>query len=237
MFTIPYFICFIATCKSLKKAAKKSGLYTILLPSGTVEVYCEMEINGGGYTFFSSDSLSRINQSDIDAIFTNKTDVLLRLLKLDNSQPYTVIRQYINTGGLSVQLNAFVNYTQPMNYQISDYLFLGLLPKKDSRPFQVEGLKSNGQDVTFVCCDAIKNNYFAFFSAKTATFTSVLACDQTNFDTNWRGTAIATNPSSIMPTRFFMLTELHFGGCGCYVESGKWPVRTNPAKAAAIGMR
>ena len=194
-----------------------------------------MEINGGGYTFFSSDSLSRITQSDIDAIFTNKTDVLLRLLKLDNSQPYTVIRQYINTGGLSVQLNAFVNYTQPMNHQISDYLFLGLLPKNDTHPLQ--GLKANGQNVTFSNCGSGNHNYFAFFSAKTATFTSVYGCDQTNFDTNWRGTAIAPNPSSIMPTRFFMLTELHFGGCGCYVESGKWPLRRNPAKAAAIGIR
>lgn len=235
--TIPQFTCFPATCRSLKKAGKKSGLYTVLLPSGTTEVYCEMEINGGAYTFIASDSLSNINQSDIDAILTDKTNVLFRLLKLDNTQPYTIIKQFINTGGLSVQLNAFKNYTQPMNHAISDYLFLGLLPKKNSRASQVEGFKSNGHNVSFTNCDGAKNNYFAFFSAKTATHTPVLACDDTKLDTNWRGTAISPKSSSIMPTKFFMLTEMHFGGCGCYVESGSWPLRANPAKATAIGLR
>ena len=228
---------FLATCKSLKEAGKKSGIYKVLLPNGIFEVYCEMDINGGAYTFISKNVLSRIQQSDIDSIFKDRSHVLLRLLKPDNTQPYTIIQQYIDTGGLSFQVNAFVNYTQPINHAVSDYLFLGLLPAKYSLYGQIEGLKSNGLDVTFGSCASNSNSYFAFFSASTAIDRNMLACDSTRFDIKWRGSALYPNPSSIMPTEFFMLTELHFGGCGCYTESGIWPVRDNPALATAIGLQ
>ena len=218
-------------------AGKKSGVYQILLPSGIIQVYCEMDINGGGYTFLSEESLSKINQSDIDVIFTNKSNVLLRLLKPNASQPYTVIEQYIKTGGLSVQLNAFVNYTKPKNHLISDFLFLGILPKQYVRQNQIEGFISNGISITFNTCDVGGNNYMAFLSAKTAIYTNLIACDGTQMDTKWRGTAKSPEISSKMPLNFFMLTEFHFGGCGCYVESGSWPGRANPANATAIGMR
>ena len=214
-------------------AGKKSGVYQILLPSGIFQVYCEMDINGGGYTFLSKDSLSKLSQSDIDVIFTNKSDVLLRLLKPDVSQPYTVIEQYIKTGGLSVQLNAFVSYTAPVNRIISDYLFLGILPKEYVRKNQVEGFISNGINITYTTCTVLGNNLMAFFAAKTAVHTSPVG----KIDIRWRGTAKFPETSSQMPLDFFMLTELHFGGCGCYVESGSWPGRVNPANATAIGMR
>ena len=214
-------------------AGKKSGVYQILLPSGIIKVYCEMDINGGGYTFLSKESLSKINQSDIDVIFTNKSDVLLRLLRPDDSQPYTVIEQYIKTGGLSVQLNASVNYTESKNYMISDYLFLGFLPGQYVRKYQIEGVISNGLDVTYKNCNGHKNNYMAFYAANTAAVTSVLG----NIDIRWRGTAKFPETSSRMPLDFFMLTEVHFGGCGGYSESGSWPGRVNPANATAIGMR
>ena len=196
-----------------------------------------MDINGGAYTFISKHTLSTIKQSDIDSIFTDKSHVLLRLLKPDNSQPYTIIQQYIDTGGLSVQVNAFVNYTRPINYAVSDYVFLGLLPAKYSVYRQTEGLKSNGLDVTFRNCAGTPNNYFALFSASTAINKNMLACDDTRFDIKWRGSALNSNPPSIMPAEFFMLTELHFGGCGCYIESSRWPSRQHPAKATAIGLR
>ena len=227
----------VATCKSLKMAGKKSGVYQVLLPSGIVQVFCEMDINGGGYTFLSKESLSKINQSDIDVIFKNTSDVLLRLLKPDDSQPYTVIEQYIKTGGLSVQLNAFVNYTEPANHIISDYLFLGILPKDYVRKNQIEGFISNGISATFTTCNVHGNNYMAFFVAQAAISTDITGCDKTKMDTKWRGTAKLPELSSTMPLNFFMLTEFHFGGCGCYVESGSWPGRANPANATAIGMR
>ena len=218
-------------------AGKKSGIYKVILPSGIFRVYCEMDINGGAYTFISKNTLSTIKQSDIDSIFTDKSHVLLRLQKPNNSQPYTIIQQYIDTGGLSVQLNAFVNYTAPINHAVSDYLFLGFLPKKYSHQNQTEGLISNGVNLTFRNCDGIPNHYFAFYSASPPSDTVIHSCDDTKFDTKWRESAILPNPSSTMPAEFFMPTELYFGGCGCYIESSKWPSRENPANSTAIGLR
>ena len=214
-----------------------SGVYKILLPSGIFEVYCEMDVNGGVYTFISSAALSKINQSDIESIFTDKSNVLLVLLKPDGSQPYTIIKQYIDTGGLSVQLNAFVGYKPPINHIISDYLLVGLLPANNFSKGQVVGLKSNGYSITYTTCDNTKSNLIALYSAKTAHDQAIRSCDRTKFDTQWRSTAILKNSSSIIPITFFMLTELRFSGCGCYVQSGSWPHRDSPANATAIGLR
>ena len=215
-------------------AGKTSGLYRVLLPSGAIEVYCEMGINGGAYTFISSEALSRIKQEDIDTIFRDKSHVLLVLLKPNHSQAYTIIKQYIETGGLSVQLNGFVGYNRPLNYMISDYLYLGVLPRSYALQGQIEGFKSNGHAITFRNCNGQQNSYFAFYSAEVAQYTYV-GCG--SFDSSWRGTAKHKTSISKMPIKFFMLTAMHFGGCGCYVQSGSWPYRANPAKRAAIGLR
>ena len=214
-----------------------SGVYNVLLPSGVIEVYCEMDINGGAYTFIASDALSKIKQADIDTIFTDKSNVLLVLQNPNNSQPYTIVKQYIDTGGLSVQLNAFVGYNQPKNHMISDYLLVGLLPANNFSKGQVVGLRSNGHSITYTTCDQTKANLIALYSAKTAHDQAIRSCDRTKFDTQWRSTAILRNSSSIIPITFFMLTELRFSGCGCYVQSGSWPHRDSPANATAIGLR
>ena len=225
------------TCKFLKEVGKKSGTYKVLLPSGIFQVYCEMDINGGVYTFISKNTRSRIQQSDIDIIFTDRSHVLLRLLKPDNHQPYTIIQQYIDTGGVSVQVNAFVNYTQPRNHALSDYLFLGLLPKKHSHRYQTEGLMSNGVNLTFRNCDGNPNSYFAFFSAEVQIAQNSGPFNDGSLDSRWRTSAIYPNPQLTMPAEFFMFTELHFGGCGCYTESSRWPSWPNAANATAIGLR
>ena len=57
------------------------------------KVYCEMGLNGGGYTFLSPAALSRITATDISEIFTNKTTFLMRIRRTDETQPYAVLRQ------------------------------------------------------------------------------------------------------------------------------------------------
>ena len=196
-----------------------------------------MEVNGGGYTLLSRDALSRIDQSDVSTIFTDKSNVLLFLQKPDNTQPYTIIKQYIATGGVSVQVNAFAGYMQPRNHMISDYLYVGLLPENHIHQGQVEGFVSNGHNVTYTNCNGETHNYFAFYTAKTPVETRVFFCDTWSFDSKWRGTATYKNSSSKIPMKFFMLTVMYFGGCGCYAESGSWANRANPANSSAIGLR
>ena len=159
------------------------------------------------------------------------------LIKPDDSQPYTVIEQYIKTGGLSVQLNADNGYRRPINYNISDYLLLGLLPASHSREAQVEGLKSNGRSITFTNCNGNPRNQLIFYTAENAYRNNTKSCDSTRMDIDWRGTVKSAESSSKMPIYFYMLTEFSFGGCGCYTVSSSWSGRENPANATAIGMR
>ena len=170
-------------------------------------------------------------------IFTNKSDVLLRLLKPDDSQPYTVSEQFIKTGGLSVKLNAFNGYQRPTIYNISDYLLLGLLPASHSQENQEEGLKSNGRSITYVNCDGSGKNVLAFYAGGNAHDNEIKSCDGTRMDIELRGTAKIPESSFKMPIDFYMLTEFLFGGCSCYTVSSSWPGRENPANATATGMR
>merc|ERR1711962_125053 len=84
------------SCKDLKEMypSHKSGLYTILLPCGEHQVYCEMSINGGGYTFIPSDLLPLLTKDDIKYLTKNQDDVLLRISRPDGTQPYTVLKPY-----------------------------------------------------------------------------------------------------------------------------------------------
>ncbi|XP_078371382.1 uncharacterized protein LOC144655036 [Oculina patagonica] len=53
---------------------------------------------------------------------------------------------------------------------------------------------------------------------------------------NWRSKGIPiTHPDRMMPNEFFFLTELHYGGCGCYSSSDRW--RKYGYHATAIGVR
>ena len=53
---------------------------------------------------------------------------------------------------------------------------------------------------------------------------------------DWRSKAKPmTNPNHMMPNKFFFLTELHFGGCGCYTSSDRW--NKFGYNSTAIGIR
>ena len=220
----------------LKRAGFSSGIYNLRFQSGIHEVYCEMVINGGGYTFFSNVTLSKINQGDLDMVFTNHDDVLLRLLKPDGGQSYTIVKQYIDTGGLSVQLSKYSGYRKPGNSGIAAYLYLGLLPVADSKKGDTQGLKSNNMDVTFRNCDGNSNNYFAFFAKpndKPPKYNGHY--EHQGLAVKWRGTAILHH--SRLPRKYFLFTTIGFGGCGCYTESSAWSQSTHPALGTAIGVR
>lgn len=194
-----------------------------------------MQINGGGYTFFSNLTIPKINQGDLTFVFKNNEDVLLKLLNLDGSQSYTVVKQYINTGGLSVQVNQHTGYNRPSNFGI-DYLFLGLLPTAKSKKGDTQGLKSNGHDVTFKNCDGNANNYFAFYSRPNNKEPNYNGNYETKgIAVKWRSTAI--QHSTRMPREYFLFTAIGFGGCGCYTESSAWSRSTHPALGTAIGVR
>ena len=58
-----------------------------------VQMYCEMGLNGGGYTFIHPQDLSLMTDAQLQTMFTDRKTFLMRLRKCDGSQPYAVLSQ------------------------------------------------------------------------------------------------------------------------------------------------
>ena len=109
----------------------QSGLYSIQPVPGckALIVYCEMTIAGGGFTFVPRTAIRDTQESKqlISKLFTDRTQVLMRIQKKDGTQPYTLVRQlpeykqYL----LGARVNNYVGYTSPLNSHMKDYLLLG----------------------------------------------------------------------------------------------------------------
>ena len=56
---------------------------------------------------------------------------------------------------------------------------------------------------------------------------------------NWRNSAKRPASTRRIPVDFFLFTEMHFGGCGCYTSSDRWLLSdtVNPAFGTAIGLK
>ena len=107
-----------------------SGLYSIQpVPGGkVVTVYCEMAIEGGGFTFVPRTAIRGIeSQQMISELFTDRTQVLMRIQKKDGTQPYTLVQQLpeYKQHLLGARVNNYDGYTSPANSHLEDYLLLG----------------------------------------------------------------------------------------------------------------
>ena len=221
-----------------------SGVYKIQpLPNiPHIEVYCEMDIHGGGFTFLPR-NLTRSPHADliVKALFRDKKNVLLKLQKkADRSESYTLIQphpSWCNTD-FGLLVNSFSGYTTPQNAFMKKYIFLGIIPASAARSHSYQGFKSNGHTIQFRNCDKNPNSLFAFmpnFHHQTPSgYHPNLIYESTGVAVNWRSKAIAI-PNRRMPNEFFFLTELHFGGCGCYTSSNRWT--KYGFHATAIGVR
>ena len=222
-----------------------SGVYKIqpLPNTDPIEVYCEMAIHGGGFTFLPRSVTRRPNGRDIvNALFRDRKNVLLKLQKKgDRSEFYTVIQphpSFANTD-FGVLVNNFDGYTAPQNAFMNDYIFLGIIPKSAASNRNMQGLKSNGHIIEFPNCDTNPNSLFAFMPNHNlqtpAGYHPDLRYENAGVAVGWRSKAIPiTSPDRMMPNEFFFLTELHFGGCGCYTSSDRWK---DGFHATAIGIR
>ena len=236
------------SCKAIQKVFPKSlsGIYEIQpRENGPVlKVYCDMGFSNGGWTFLSRSAIRKgVDQRDINAIFKDRREVLLRVQKADGTQPYTVIKQLTDNQKqvLGLRLNNFQGYTSPQNAATQKfYLLLGILPKSEANQRNTQGFVSNGKGLTFGNCDGNPNSYFAFFPNHFETPSSAYhpnpVYDIRGLAVTWRSTAIRMNSGRTMPNDFIFLTEMHFGGCGCYTSSNRW-TRSEPALGTAIGFR
>lgn len=210
-----------------------------------IQVYCEMAIDKGGFTFLPR-SLTRRpdSQQIVNALFKDKKNVLLKLQKKeDRSESYTLIQplsSFANTD-FGILINKFRDYTQPRNHFMKEYIFFGIIPASAARNNNFQGFRSNGHPVQFKNSDKNPNSLFAFLpnhnlQNPSSYLSSSPIYENRGVAVGWRSKAIPiTNPDRMMPNKFFFLTELHFGGGGCYTSSDRW--NKYGYHATAIGIR
>ncbi|XP_028406415.1 uncharacterized protein LOC114528883 [Dendronephthya gigantea] len=233
------------SCLEIRRSSPfaRSGEYKILVGyNSLITVYCDMEEDGGGYTFIPRDAVKRWKFPGlIKQIFKQKSRVLLRIKRKDERQPFTMINQlstYLREE-FSVLMHTYSpGYARPVNYRLGDYIYLGILPESIARSRSVQGFRSNGKSVAFRNCDANPNAYFAFFPNHNRRPVNNYLRGNPIFErqgvaVHWRRTAVFKPWRKKMPSNYFFLTELHFGGCGTYTSSDRW----YDAIGTAIGLR
>ena len=225
-----------------------SGVYKIYpLPNAApIDVYCELEIEGGGFTFLQGSLTLRSDaQQIVNILFKDKKNVLLKLQKrVGRNESYTLIQPHPNftSTDFGVLVNSYSGYTAPKNKFMNQYILLGILPKSVAQNKNTQGFRSNEDTVEFKSCDKKSgNSLFAFMPNHNLQTPSSyhgfnLVYESRGFAVKWRSTGIPiTHPDRMMPNEFFFLTELHFGGCGCYTSSDRWA--KFGYNATAIGIR
>ena len=97
-----------------------------------VEVYCELDIEGGGFTFLPGSLTRRPGaQQIVNALFKDKKNVLLKLQKKNgSSESYTLIQPHPNYTKFpfGVLVNNYTGYTRPQNQFMKEYIFLRIIP-------------------------------------------------------------------------------------------------------------
>ena len=127
-------------------------------------------------------------------------------------------------------LGTSTSYDPPVNAAMVDYLYL-------STSIYTNGFLSNNVAVKYnVVGNYPIRSYFAFFPNHRQQPTNThhhekLIYKQKGVAVNWRNTGIPSTKK--LPENFFFLTELHYGGGGCYTSSDRW----TEANGTAIGLR
>ncbi|XP_015749337.1 PREDICTED: uncharacterized protein LOC107329114 isoform X2 [Acropora digitifera] len=233
------------SCAEIKKNNNEavSGMYTIETGCGTkLEVYCEMTLGGGGFTFLPR-GLTRMKDAKqiVDSLFTDKKNVLLKLMHRTKKQEYyTLIEPHPSwrNQDFGIRVNAFSDYTVPQNHFMKDYILLGIIPKHLVGN-GLQGFVSNQRTIQFSYCGRNPNSLFAFLpnhnqQTPSGYHGNNLVFERSGVAFDWRQAAKPIdNPPRTMPNEFFFMTELHFGGCGTYTSSDRW----RSFQATAIGIR
>ena len=136
-------------------------------------------------------------------------------------------------------MNNYTGYMAPVNSFKHDNILLGIISKHVAARRSIQGFTSNHHIVQFRNSDANPSSLFGFLTNYNHQLPSSYHANNPVYErqgvaVDWRKAACAiTNPIRTMPNEFFFLTELHFGGCGCYTSSNRW----KNYQGTAIGLR
>lgn len=117
-----------------------------------------------------------------------------------------------------------IAYSSPVNNVIigDPFLYFGFLPNSYSTTKQVQGLQVNGFRAAYNHCNDVAASHIALFPnfKEIAPGTSYYP----DLVYTYLMSNLRLNPSGrVMPNDFFMFAEIHFGGCGCYVQTNQMP--------------
>jgi len=239
-----------SSCLELKQANNlaASKRYTLTLSNGkSFEAYCEMGLNGGGYTFLSPESLLDLTDDDIQPLFTDRTNFLMRLRKFDDLQTYTVIRQLTAYRHIPLKLGLskhegyrIGSVSETTDHLGLPYLYFGFLPDNmaDNVSVPTYGLSVNNVDLS-VATRSGSYNYIAllpgFLEAGFTYYESTYA---------WCPLILTTHqltiPSSrAMPDEYFMGLDIIITGSPhlCLTTSNSPNMIAQSVRNAAIGFR
>ena len=125
-------------------------------------------------------------------------------------------------------LGSGITYNIPANSIMGDYLYL-------STSIYINGFLSNNMKVKYNHNSFPIRSYFALLpnhrEQKPSTYhNSNLVYETRGVAVDWRNTGMVLTER--IPSNFFYLTEVHYGGGGCYTSSDRW----NEANGTAIGL-
>jgi hypothetical protein len=202
-----------------------SGKYMLSTAHGKlIRVYCEMGLNGGGYTFIDPEELPYLTDYEVQRIFTDKKSFLMRLRKTDGQQPYEVLSQLPEYATVPLMIglnhNNYYNTPENRNHISNPYLYFGFLPANVANQRNVkQGVMVNNARIEYTNCNGDSNNYIALFpNFKEQMPSNRYFSQSNNFFTHLIGSYKWTPSKRVMPIEFFMFAEIHFGGCGCYAH-------------------
>jgi hypothetical protein len=231
-----------------------TGAYIVRSKSGqSCEVWCEMGLCGGGYTFLTPQFMNCVTNGDIESPHYNYTSVLF-IPRLTSSIPvYSCLEQLPEYSHIpiTVQLNSSTGFTTPPNVNVigAPYLFIGFLPSQLAVEAGEEGelgIQSNGQNLTYSNygqnlthshsnCNETSDSYLALFPnfheiSPAPVAPRVKSYVNTTLCAALRKSSLPIPSGRTPPPENFMFFDFNVGGqCGCHYE-------TNPATRVQTGI-
>jgi len=236
-------------CKAVLNANPNatSGEYVFKTPTTqtVIEVYCEMGLNGGGYTFIKPQFMTSILDSELQEVIIDRTSVLFVPRLCSNLPYYSVLEQLPQFSGtpLKIALNDWTGYTKPPNVDTigTPYLFVGFIPANTTSQAGEElGVQANGQNLTYSSTSETEDSYVAAFPDFRETDPALVApgvntFTNTTFCHSLQQSGRPIPSGRTMPLEYFMFMEVNFGGVGCNFETNAATRTETCIISAAVG--
>jgi Mg-chelatase subunit ChlD len=218
------------SCEEIKAKDRSAtnGEYCVRLGEDTVQVYCDMNVPFGPYTYLASEFVEKLSPDVMRKMRLVMNSAAIRFLDFQGREKGGVFRQLDEYKALpmKVTFNNQPGFQAPINageqYIGAPYIYLGFIPVEgtvQSRVGKNYGLKVNNFPVSVKNCDGNANAYFAFFpglcakhpstyKARVGWYNDGPVCHQMN--------RRLQNCDDVMPEKYYMCGETHWGGCGCF---------------------